>query len=173
MSDDSKGSSRSLRSQGIVDPSDLKATESTSTRKPPAAIWTVDEETAFLSFLLDNKAAAGDGGFKPVTYNAAVVHLSEKFPMQTGGEKVPNSCKCKWTSLKKSYNAVVDIKNTSGFTWSDQFRAGIQSSSDNIWARYCKASTSHPAAKPFRHKSFPHFAAVEALVPRQGKGAHV
>ncbi|KAF9219887.1 hypothetical protein BS17DRAFT_371339 [Gyrodon lividus] len=85
MSDNSKGSSCSLCSQGIVDPSDLKAVEFTSTHKPPA-IWTEDEETAFLSFL-DNKAAAVDGSFKLVTYNAAVVRLSEKFPMQPGGER--------------------------------------------------------------------------------------
>ncbi|KIK76216.1 hypothetical protein PAXRUDRAFT_54057, partial [Paxillus rubicundulus Ve08.2h10] len=165
----SKGSSRSLCSQGIVNPSDLKATESMTICKP-AATWTEDEETAFFNFLLENKAGAGAGGFKLATYNSAVIHLSEKFPMQTGGHKLAQSCKCKWTSLKKSYEAVVDIKNTSGFTWNDQIGAGIQSLSDDIWIKYCK---SHLAGKPFCYKSFPHFAAAEVLVPCQGKGAHV
>jgi hypothetical protein len=86
-----------------MNPSDLKATESMTTRKP-AAIWTTDEEAAFLSFLLDNKAAAGDGGFRPTTYNAAVIHLSEKFPMQTGGHKVVQSCRRKWTSVSSNDN---------------------------------------------------------------------
>ncbi|KAF9232201.1 hypothetical protein BU15DRAFT_55257, partial [Melanogaster broomeanus] len=164
---DSQSSAHSLRSQGIVNPAQVQA--SARSRKQPA-IWTEDEEAALLIFLLDNISAAGDGGFKLVTFNTAVSHLNTKFPGQTGGLKVGTSCKRKYASLKKLYEIVIDLKSASGFTWSEQGGAGITLESNSSWASYCK---SHPGAKPFRTKGFPHFAAMEGLRGRQGKGAHI
>ncbi|KAG1805290.1 hypothetical protein EV424DRAFT_1304639, partial [Suillus variegatus] len=63
--------------------------------------------------------------------------------------------------LKTLYNAVVDIKNTSGFTWSDDNGAGIALKDDDVWVRYIKH---HPTAKPFRTKGFSHLALMEQLV---------
>ncbi|KAF9235651.1 hypothetical protein BU15DRAFT_15191, partial [Melanogaster broomeanus] len=79
--------------------------------------------------------------------------------------------------LKQSYHAVVDLKNASGFMYSDTLGAGITTDAQEIWARYVKLSTfylplilyltmsqSHPTAKPFRNKGFPHFDDVEKLI---------
>ncbi|KAF9243584.1 hypothetical protein BU15DRAFT_72247 [Melanogaster broomeanus] len=129
---DSQSSARSLCSQGIVNPAQVQA-PARSHKQP--AIWTEDQEAALLIVLLDNISAAGDGGFKLVTFNTAVSHLNTKFPGQTGGLK-----------LKKLYKIVVDLKSASGFTWSEQGGAGITLESNSNWASYCK---SHPGAKSY------------------------
>jgi hypothetical protein len=36
----------------------------------------------------------------------------------------------------------MDIKNTSGFTWSDEYGAGIVIKNDDVWDRYVKVCTS-------------------------------
>jgi hypothetical protein len=36
----------------------------------------------------------------------------------------------------------MDIKNTSGFTWSDEYGAGIVIKNDNVWDQYVKVCTS-------------------------------
>ncbi|KAF9242339.1 hypothetical protein BU15DRAFT_13314, partial [Melanogaster broomeanus] len=63
--------------------------------------------------------------------------------------------------LKRSYHAVVDLKSASGFMYSDALGAGITTDTQEIWTRYVK---SHPTAKPFRNKGFPHFDDVEKLI---------
>lgn len=35
----------------------------------------------------------------------------------------------------------MDIKNTSGFTWSDEYGAGIVKKNDDVWDRYSKVCT--------------------------------
>ncbi|KIK77789.1 hypothetical protein PAXRUDRAFT_776420 [Paxillus rubicundulus Ve08.2h10] len=65
-----------------------------------------------------------------------------------------DGCRSEWTTLKAAYHAVVDIKNTSGFTWSD----------DQGW---------HPAARPFKNKGFKHFHTIEQMMPEILKGTHV
>ncbi|KAG1809208.1 hypothetical protein EV424DRAFT_1350097 [Suillus variegatus] len=167
MSDKSgTGSTRSLRSQG---PADKKA-EGTGTSRKAAAIWTKEEETALLESLLGALSSSGDGGFKAPAFNAAAEDLKKKFPDQRGSVKTGTVCKNKWTSLKTLYNAVVDIKNTSGFTWSDENGAGIALKDDDVWVRYIKH---HPTTKPFRTKGFSHLALMEQLVSSQGKGKYV
>jgi hypothetical protein len=42
--------------------------------------------------------------------------------------------------MKGLYNAVINIKNTSGFTWSDEHGAGIALKDDDVWTRYVKVS---------------------------------
>ncbi|KIK73208.1 hypothetical protein PAXRUDRAFT_108730, partial [Paxillus rubicundulus Ve08.2h10] len=68
------------------------------------------------------------------------------------------------------YNAVIDIKNMSGFTWSDQNGAGIVLKNHDVWDRYAKK---HPAVRPFENKGFIHFHTMEQLMPATDKGAYV
>ncbi|KAG0708066.1 hypothetical protein DFH29DRAFT_754672, partial [Suillus ampliporus] len=91
----------------------------------PPAVWSKAEETTFLEFLVQALASSGDGGFKKTTFNQASEHLRAKYPHQRGAEKSGTICRNKWTVLKKSYHSVVEIKCTSGFTWSDEHGAGI------------------------------------------------
>ncbi|KAG1811919.1 hypothetical protein EV424DRAFT_1277971, partial [Suillus variegatus] len=134
------------------------------------AVWTKVEETTFLEFLLQALPSSGDGGFKAPTFNQAYVHLKIKHLHQRGAEKVGGVCKNKWTSLKKAYQSVVEIKCTSGFTWSDKHGAGITDKKDDIWAHFIK---SHPHARPFMIKGFDHFDIMQQLMPSKLKGSHV
>ncbi|KIJ95577.1 hypothetical protein K443DRAFT_11292 [Laccaria amethystina LaAM-08-1] len=44
---------------------------------PAGAIWTADEETVFVDFLVDNKSEVGDGGkFKAPTFQWAANHIA-------------------------------------------------------------------------------------------------
>ncbi|KAG1836262.1 hypothetical protein C8R48DRAFT_782988 [Suillus tomentosus] len=135
-----KSGTGSTRSLQSQGPADKKA-EGTGTSRKAAAIWTKEEETSLLESLLNALSSSGDGGFKAPAFNAATL-----------------------------YNAVVNIKNTSGFTWSDDNGAGIALKDDDVWVRYVKH---HPTAKPFRTKGFSHLALMEQLVSSQGKGKYV
>ncbi|KAG1733162.1 hypothetical protein EDB19DRAFT_2041319 [Suillus lakei] len=79
-------------------------------------VFDFDEEAVFVNFLLSEFSVSGDGNPKESTLNAAASKLKERFPNASGAEKTADACKNKWQSLKSAYNAVVDIKNTSGFT---------------------------------------------------------
>ncbi|KAG2130312.1 uncharacterized protein EDB93DRAFT_1108427 [Suillus bovinus] len=148
MSDrSSNGSTHSLRSQGTLE----AAAASGTSRKAPA-VWSKAEETAFLEFLLKALPSSGDGGFKMPTFNQAATHLKEKFTQQRGAEKTGLVCKNKWTTLKKAYHSVIEIKCTSGFTWSDEHGVVVQDA-DNAHAssstrkRTLSSATDPPAPK--------------------------
>lgn len=49
------------------------------------AVWTKEEETAFLEFLLDTSIT--DDNFKMSVFNVAAIHLKSKFSDQQGTEK--------------------------------------------------------------------------------------
>ncbi|KAG1848378.1 hypothetical protein C8R48DRAFT_557279, partial [Suillus tomentosus] len=127
------------------------------------AHWTHDEEARFLQYLLTHKAQAGDTmSFKKSTFQGAAADISQVFHNQRGGEKTANVCKTKWTNLKASYNTIINIKKTSGFSWSNKLGAGITDAHGDIWEKYVKNS---PAAKPFKTKGFLHFNTIDQIMP--------
>ncbi|KAG2143510.1 uncharacterized protein EDB93DRAFT_1251923 [Suillus bovinus] len=137
-------STHSLCSCGTIDQVELK-----KGKRKPAASWTSDEEAVCVDFLLSHFSASGDGNFKTPTLTAAANLLKERFSNASGAEKTASVCKTKWQSLKSGYNAVLDIKNTSGFMWSDEYGVGIVTKDDDVWNWYIKW---RPAAKPFKNK---------------------
>ena len=66
-----------------------------ATGKPDTARWNEAEETAFLDFLIEHKAEAGDGGIpKAATFNAAAVAIA---PLRIGGApKTGKMCRTKF-----------------------------------------------------------------------------
>ncbi|KAG2160043.1 uncharacterized protein EDB93DRAFT_1261280 [Suillus bovinus] len=161
-SDASVSSTRSLQSQGPVNEKDMLS-RSERTCKAPAH-WTHEEEARFLQYLLTHKAQAGDTmSFKNTTFQAAADDINQSFPAQHGGAKTASVCKTKWTNLKDSYNAVINIKKTSGFSWSDELGAGITDAHGDIWEKYVKNS---PAAKLFKTKGFSHFNTIDQIMPQ-------
>ena len=95
LSDGSVSSTRSLRSQGLVE----SVPTSGRTRKVPAH-WTQDEEATLLQYLLSHKAEAGDtASFQKTTWQGAADHINAAFPNQRGGEKTIGVCKTKWTNV--------------------------------------------------------------------------
>ncbi|KIK94938.1 hypothetical protein PAXRUDRAFT_122076, partial [Paxillus rubicundulus Ve08.2h10] len=142
------------------------------------ALWTEEEETLFIDFLISEFASSGDGGFKKSTFQEAAKCLKVKVLQQVGGEKTVASCQSKLQGLKKSHNAVIDIKDMSGFTWSDQNGAGIVLKNHDVWDRYAKvyrptASWHGSRPKPFKNKGFIYFHTMQQLMPATGKGAYV
>ncbi|KAG1874041.1 hypothetical protein C8R48DRAFT_769429 [Suillus tomentosus] len=89
LSDGSVSSTRSLRSQGLIQDKDMLP-RSDRSRKAPAH-WTHDEEARFLQYLLTHKAQAGDTmSFKKSTFQGAAADISQVFPNQHGGKKTAN-----------------------------------------------------------------------------------
>ncbi|KAG2055816.1 hypothetical protein BDR06DRAFT_970600 [Suillus hirtellus] len=161
MSDKLSGSSpHFLCSWGTIDVTSAAASCKTSRKAP--TMWIKAEETTFLEFLLQALPASGDECFKASTFNQAYVHLKIKHPHQRGTEKVGTVCKNKWTSLKKAYQSVVEIKYTSGFTWSDNHEAGIMDKKDDL----------HSHIRPFMMKGFDHFNIIQQLMLSKSKGSY-
>jgi hypothetical protein len=64
------------------------------------AHWTTIDEDKLIVFLVEHKAAAGDGGnFKKTTWTAASEHLKQ-FTTK-GGVKGAEACKSKWTRVRQ------------------------------------------------------------------------
>ncbi|KAG2053300.1 hypothetical protein BDR06DRAFT_1021512 [Suillus hirtellus] len=160
----SMGSGHSLRSKGPGE-----ASNSATTHHKQAAKWTTDEDTALIEYLCLHIPSDGTN-FKKQTWHGAATHLKERFPEHLGGEKTKSSCQTRWTKLKSSYHAVVDIKNASGFVWSDIDGAGITLEYESTWTNFLK---SHKNAGPFKNTGFPHFDTIHQMLPRKSKGTWV
>ncbi|KIK81240.1 hypothetical protein PAXRUDRAFT_114774, partial [Paxillus rubicundulus Ve08.2h10] len=167
----SQASIHSLCSRGTVNLTSLKKS------RKPSARWTLDEETAFIDFLLSQFSASSDGNPRKATFNEAATLLKKKFPEALGAEKTGDVCRSKWTALKAAYHAVMDIKNMTGFTWSDDQGAGVTLKYSDIWEQYLKALAHsfqwHPAARPFKNRGFKHSHVIEQMMPRILKGTCV
>ncbi|KAG2342368.1 hypothetical protein BDR05DRAFT_1000997 [Suillus weaverae] len=167
MSDiSSAGSARSLRSQVSLNDADIPA--STSSRKAFTK-WTEHDETLLIQFLANHKSEAGDTfSYKQMTFTEAAKYINDLSKHKKGAPKSRDPCKTKWTNLKAAYYAVVDIKKTSGFSWSDETGAGITDDHGDVWDKYVK--THHSAAKSFKNKGFSHFNDMDTFMST-GKGA--
>jgi hypothetical protein len=67
----------------------------TTTAQADRSIWTQEDETRLVNFLLDHQGEAGDGAnFKTSLWNAAGEELSKR--VTKGGPKTAASCKSKW-----------------------------------------------------------------------------
>lgn len=65
---------------------------------PAGAVWTSAEETAFVDYLVDHKAEAGDGGnFKTTTYQRVISHIAPLH--ESGAIKTVKACRNKWTAV--------------------------------------------------------------------------
>ncbi|OJA15211.1 hypothetical protein AZE42_12808, partial [Rhizopogon vesiculosus] len=104
------------------------------------------------------------------TFNEAAILLKNRFPNQFGGEKTQSTCASKWQNLKTAYGVVLDIKNSSGFMWSDEHGAGVFQKDDDIWNHYAK---NRRGVNPFKNKGFKHFYTIEQMMPKISKGSHV
>lgn len=65
------------------------------------AIWSSAEESAFVGFLVEHRAEAGDGGnFKTGTFQKALGHIAPFH--ERGGAKNVKTLRNKWTSVRLS-----------------------------------------------------------------------
>jgi Myb/SANT-like DNA-binding domain len=63
------------------------------------AVWTQEDETVLLAFLLEHKAEVGDGiNFKQAVWTAAASEMAKR--PHKGAAKSANSCKNKWAKVR-------------------------------------------------------------------------
>ncbi|KAG2104972.1 hypothetical protein BD769DRAFT_1676138 [Suillus cothurnatus] len=143
----SVGSTCSLCFHGLPTMGDMDSQDNASSCKA-ATHWKLEEERELISFLATCKSEAGD----------------------TMSFKSSLSCKTKWSNLKKTYNVVKNIKSLSGFAWSEEHGVGVTPETSGTLDAHTKV---HPQSKPFAHKGFLHFHAVEALMLTATRGKFV
>ncbi|KAG2124296.1 hypothetical protein BD769DRAFT_1305058, partial [Suillus cothurnatus] len=130
--------------------------------------WELEEERELISFLVTCRSEAGDTmSFKSSVFSDAAIHLNRMYPAQKHAYKSQSSCKTKWSNLKKTYNTVKNIKSLSGFAWSEEHGVGVIPETNGAWDAHTKV---HPQSKPFAHKGFLHFHAIEVLMPTATRG---
>ena len=92
-------SSRSLHSQGVINPADLQST-ATTTHKANTH-WGGEHVKEMLNFLIDRLSEMGKGSFKAQVWNQVVAHMRSKFPSTEGeGERTAESCKSKFSWVR-------------------------------------------------------------------------
>jgi len=93
----------------------MEHTQLVSSAKPrkARANWTDAKERAFVLYLQQHAATAGDGlNFPKRTFTSVAQHLQERFLEQTGGEKTSTACHTKWTKVHTiSYLCVIYSSN--------------------------------------------------------------
>ncbi|KAL4066555.1 hypothetical protein J3A83DRAFT_4374613 [Scleroderma citrinum] len=150
-------SGHSLCSKGPI----IKAGSNTNPKSHKKATnWSDGDTTGLLEFLIEELPKVGNGNFKRSTWMAASFFISTKFKVTNGGAKYADGCEHRFQLLKKQYDAVVNLKNASGFTYSDKDSAGITLPQADVWSRY---------VKPFKSKGFIYFKLVKALISKKGK----
>ncbi|KAG2066415.1 hypothetical protein BDR04DRAFT_1160304, partial [Suillus decipiens] len=103
------------------------------------AHWQDIEVDVLLHYLIENRAADGDGGnFTMSTFNAAAAAINADTVIQTiGPQKMGKMFKTKWTSLKKIFNQIEIYRNISGSHWDNERGAGIEgTAAASVWDTY-------------------------------------
>ncbi|KAJ6537448.1 hypothetical protein DFH09DRAFT_861195, partial [Mycena vulgaris] len=135
----------------------------------PKAHWSDADEDRLLKFLVEQKAAAGDGcNFPMKIFNAAVPLINEH--LTRGGPKTAKSCQGKFSGCKKIFRVIQDVQKQSGFHWDNGTGASIDVASASAWEAYIKRA---PEAMPFRNSGWVHLSRMEQMMPAQAKGTHV
>ncbi|KAG1791019.1 uncharacterized protein HD556DRAFT_1445541 [Suillus plorans] len=138
----------------------------TSTSSSTRVHWTEDHTSSLIKFLAAHRSEAGDGmNFKIGVFQAAAAHFLEPPEGVSKEGWVPpvardsHACKNKWAAVRSVWLA-----------WDNKLGAGIDSTSEAVWAAYIKR---RPDAAPFHNKGWPHFDKVDALLSTTAlKGTH-
>ncbi|KAI6031219.1 hypothetical protein BKA83DRAFT_4487937 [Pisolithus microcarpus] len=134
-------------------------TKSGSTRQAttPPASWTDADVDVLLDLAIAHKVSAGEGmNFKATFWNTASAALSNP---ARGGPKTAR--------LRKMFEVIDCIKNTSGFAYSNELGANIGLENEAVWSDFVKK---HKDAGPFRNRGWPHYEKMKQLMPSKGKG---
>ncbi|KIK13050.1 hypothetical protein PISMIDRAFT_119671, partial [Pisolithus microcarpus 441] len=102
--------------------------------------------------------------FKATFWNAASDALSNP---SKGGPKTSKVCKEKWKRLRKTFEVIECIKNTSGLTYLRELGANVGLESEAVWNDFIKI---HKDANSFRNRGWPHYDKMKQLMPSKGKG---
>ncbi|KAG2368004.1 hypothetical protein BDR07DRAFT_1478596 [Suillus spraguei] len=138
------------------------------------AHWQDIKVDVLLHYLIENRAASGDGGnFTMSTFNNAAAAINTDAAIQTiGPQKTGKMVKTKWTSLKKIFNQIEIYCNVSGFHWDNERGAGIEgTAAASVWDTYIDAKKSCITICPFCNKGWPPYDNMQMILG-DNSGAH-
>ncbi|KAL4078344.1 hypothetical protein V8B97DRAFT_1936806 [Scleroderma yunnanense] len=131
----------------------------------PQASWTDGDIDTLLDLAIVHKASAGEGmNFKAVFWNTVSTTLANP---TKGGPKTAKVCKEKWKRLRKTFDVIDCITNTSGFVYSLQSGANISLENEAVWNEFTKK---YKGVSPFCNKGWLHYKKMKQLMPSKGKG---
>ncbi|KAL4064219.1 hypothetical protein V8B97DRAFT_1988291 [Scleroderma yunnanense] len=145
--------------------SPTKGTSTLHHTATPQASWTDGDIDTLLDLVIAHKALAGEGmNFKAIFWNTVSTTLANP---TKGGPKTAKVCKEKWKRLRKMFDVVDHIANTSGFAYSLQSGANISLEHEAMWNEFTKK---YKDASPFCNKGWLHYGKMKQLMPSKGKG---
>ncbi|KAL4073321.1 hypothetical protein V8B97DRAFT_1953997 [Scleroderma yunnanense] len=131
----------------------------------PQASWTDGDIDTLLDLVIAHKALAGEGmNFKAIFWNTVSTTLANP---TKGGPKTAKVCKEKWKRLRKMFDVIDCIANTSGFAYSLQSGANISLENEAVWNEFTKK---YKDVSPFHNKGWLHYEKMKQLMPSKGKG---
>ncbi|KAG1732315.1 hypothetical protein EDB19DRAFT_1605163, partial [Suillus lakei] len=101
---------------------------------PTRAHWTEDHTLSLIKFLASRRLEAGDG----MNFKIGPPEGVSKEGWVSPVARDSHACKNKWAAIRKKHKIILDIKAQSGFSWDNKFGAGIDSTSEAVWAAYVK-----------------------------------
>ncbi|TFK17172.1 hypothetical protein FA15DRAFT_605615 [Coprinopsis marcescibilis] len=133
------------------------------------AHWEDEEHVAFLKYLVEHKAEAGDNGmFKDTAMEhaaAAIAHLQVR-----GAVKDTKICQNKYGAFRRIHRVIEAIRNVSRWTWNNKTGASITPATTSSWDDYV---TKHTQAKPFRNARWEYLEYLDELVTSPATGTNV
>ncbi|KAL4064150.1 hypothetical protein V8B97DRAFT_1988723 [Scleroderma yunnanense] len=133
--------------------SPTKGTSTSHHAATPQASWMDGDIDTLLDLVITHKASPGEGmNFKAIFWNTVSTTLANP---TKGGSKTAKVCKEKWKRLRKTFDVIDQITNTSGFVYSLQSGANISLENEAI---------------PFCNKGWLHYKKMKQLMPSKGKG---
>ncbi|KAL4075170.1 hypothetical protein V8B97DRAFT_1944763 [Scleroderma yunnanense] len=137
--------------------SPTKGTSTSHHTATPQASWMDEDINTLLDLAIAHMALAGEGmNFKAVFWNTVSTTLANP---TRGGPKTAKVCKEKWKRLRKTFDVIDHITNTSGFAYSLQSGANIGLENEK-----------YKDVSPFHNKGWLHYEKMKQLMPFKGKG---
>ncbi|KAF9472456.1 hypothetical protein BDN70DRAFT_900528 [Pholiota conissans] len=115
---------------------------SESATRTPRTAWNVNCDKMLLECLEREKAdgrMTSNGSFHEDAWKAAEKALSGTQLHSGGARKTSDSCKTRYTALKKSYVQVKTLRNASGFGWNHEKQ--LVTASDEVWDGFLEVSS--------------------------------
>ncbi|KAJ3746202.1 hypothetical protein DFH05DRAFT_1522796 [Lentinula detonsa] len=133
----------------------------------PKTHWTTDSDRALLGCLKESKHAGfqtDNGGFHADAFKAAAARIEEESKELDDSEKIgtaktSESCRTRFTTLKKEYKEVKYLRNLSGFGWNPLQH--VVTATPSVWSSLLTAS---PKYAKWQRKSFFFFDEMAELV---------
>ncbi|KAF8432016.1 hypothetical protein L210DRAFT_820473, partial [Boletus edulis BED1] len=133
-----------------------------------SASWTDTEVNFLIDQVISCWAEGGIGlNFKKSFWQSISESPALAKP-EKGGSKTRSGCKEKWAHIKKTFEAVNALVNTSSslaYTPDSAANVGVESD-ETVWAKFIQQ---FPAAAPCKNKGWPFYDKLKPIMPTKSK----